>query len=112
MQCSFIHLSKLSVEGEGGIYLLAATISFSFSTLAPVMSAILALFLKKMKVGMAVILYSAATSSQSSTSTFRTTTSLMVLEISSRWGAIILQGPHQVAKSPPQPTCLLQLPVG
>ena len=36
-------------------YLLEATISFSLSTLAPVRSAILALFLKKMKVGIAVI---------------------------------------------------------
>lgn len=36
-------------------YLLEATISFNFSTLAPVRSATLALFLMKMKVGMAVI---------------------------------------------------------
>ena len=54
-------------------------------------------FLRKTKVGMAVILYSAATSSQSSTSTLRNTTSSMFLLISSNWGAIILQGPHQVA---------------
>ena len=36
-------------------YLLAATISFSFSILAPVRSATFCLFLIKMKVGMAVI---------------------------------------------------------
>ena len=75
-------------------------------------------FFRKMKVGMAVILYSAATSSTSSTSTFhqctqfafheytqmnrdrktkftlRKTTSSSVLLNSSRTGAIILQGPH------------------
>ena len=42
-------------------------------------------------------LYSSAMSSHSSTSTLRKTTSSMVLSISSRCGAIILQGPHQVA---------------
>ena len=42
-------------------------------------------------------LYSSAMSSHSSTSTLRKTTSSMVLSISSKCGAIILQGPHQVA---------------
>merc|ERR1719392_114750 len=79
-------------------YFFELTLSFNFSTLAPVRSATSSLFLMNLKVGIAVILYLAAMSSHSSTSTFRNMTSVMFLLISSRWGEIILQGPHHVAK--------------
>merc|ERR1719266_1051950 len=79
------------------LHLCSATIAFSLSMLAPVRSATFSLFFKKIKVGIAVTLYSSAMSSHSSTSTLRKTTSCMVLSISSKWGAIILQGPHHVA---------------
>merc|ERR1719180_472316 len=93
-ESSVVHQNHL----DGGlVHLCSATIAFSLSMLAPVRSATFALFFKKIKVGIAVTLYSSAMSSQSSTSTLRKTTSSMVLSISSRWGAIILQGPHHVA---------------
>merc|ERR1719333_538277 len=79
------------------LHLCSATIAFSLSILAPVRSATFSLFFKNTKVGIAVTLYSSAMSSHSSTSTLRKTTSSMVLSISSKCGAIILQGPHQVA---------------
>ena len=53
--------------------------------------------LPKMKVGMAEILYSPAASSFSSTSTFKKTTLDIDEDISSTFGAMTLQGPHQVA---------------
>ena len=54
----------------------------------------LASFLMKMKVGIALMLYSWAASSFSSTSTFKNTTSDISVSICSIWGAITLHGPH------------------
>jgi len=56
------------------------------------------LFLIRMKVGMAEMLYSWAASSFSSTSILTNTTLSISEAHSSILGAIILQGPHQVAK--------------
>ena len=80
-------------------HLCLVIISSSFPLLAPLNFSTTFLFLMKTKVGIAVISYWAAMSSVSSTSTLRnTTTSFIETDIFSISGAIILHGPHHVAK--------------